>query len=147
MRTSNPPRSQLQFALIGCGLVGRNRVAALGSQAVLRFACDLEGARAAELAATVPDCQAIGDYNDAVRSPEVTAVIVATPNASLAPIALAADRNGKHVLVEKPGAIHSSQLRELQAAAARNARNMRRDIEVADGEKYEVGKAVQVAES
>jgi predicted dehydrogenase len=118
MRTSNPPRSQLQFALIGCGLVGRKRVAALGSQAVLRFACDLDGARAAELAATVPGCQAISDPGDAIRHPEVTAVIVATPNASLAPIALAAVRNGKNVLVEKPGAIHSRQLRELQAAAA-----------------------------
>ncbi|HUJ42449.1 MAG TPA: Gfo/Idh/MocA family oxidoreductase [Opitutaceae bacterium] len=125
MRTSNLPRSQLQFALIGCGLVGRKRAAALGPRARLHYACDIDAARAAELAATVPGCQAISDQNDAIRHPGITAVIVATPNALLAPVALAAVRKGKHVLVEKPGAIDSGQLRKLRAAAAQSGVRVR----------------------
>ena len=38
----------------------------------------------------------------------------------LAPIALAAVKNGKHVLVEKPGAIHTQELDELEAAAKKS---------------------------
>jgi len=116
MRMSNPAPSQLQFVLIGCGMVGRKR-AALGSHARLRYACDLDATRAGALAAAQPGCQAIADYHEALRDPEVTAVIVATVNAALAPIALAAVRNGKHVLVEKPG--------ELQATAAQSGVRVR----------------------
>ena len=39
----------LQFALIGCGVVGRKRAAAL-RPGQLRYACDIDGSRAAELA-------------------------------------------------------------------------------------------------
>ena len=120
MRMSNPAPSQLQFVLIGCGVVGRKRAAALGSHARLRYACDLDATRAAELAATQRGCRSITDHHEALCDPEVTAALVATVNASLAPIALAAVQAGKHVLVEKPGAISSSQLRELQAAAAQH---------------------------
>ncbi|HTX65950.1 MAG TPA: Gfo/Idh/MocA family oxidoreductase [Opitutaceae bacterium] len=106
----------LGFAQIGCGLIGRKRVAALGT-ARLRYACDLDAARAAALAGTAEGCQAITDYTVALRDPAVDAVIVSTLNAALAPVSLAAVRAGKHVLVEKPGALNAAQLREVQAAA------------------------------
>ncbi len=123
MSKSTPP--QLQFAQIGCGLVGRKRAAALGAQAILRLACDPDQDRAATLAATVPGCRAVADYAGVVRDREVDAVVVATPNASLAPIALAAIRAGKHVLLEKPGALRSGQLRELQEAAGQGGVRVR----------------------
>jgi predicted dehydrogenase len=46
-------------------------------------------------------------------------------NASLAPIALAAVQAGKHVLVEKPGALRAAQLRGIQTAAALTATRVR----------------------
>ena len=104
------------FALVGCGAVGRKRAAAL-SGARLLYACDLEASRAADLARTVPGCQAITDPAVALRDPAVDAVIVSTLNASLAPVSLAAVRAGKHVLVEKPGALTATGLRELHDAA------------------------------
>ncbi len=113
---SGPAPKQPIFALIGCGLIGRKRAAALGS-AVLRYACDLDPVRAQELAATVPGCRALTDLGAALADPAVDAVIVSTLNASLAPLALAAVRAGKHVLVEKPGALNAAQLTTLQAAA------------------------------
>jgi predicted dehydrogenase len=50
----------------------------------------------------------------------VTAVIVSTLNASLAPVALSAVKAGKHVLVEKPGALGAAELRALGQAAKRH---------------------------
>jgi predicted dehydrogenase len=48
----------------------------------------------------------------------VDVVVIATINAALAPIALQAVRQGKHVLVEKPGAVSLAELAELETAAA-----------------------------
>ena len=114
MNRANP--EQLNFALVGCGLIGKKRAASLKS-AALRYACDLDAARAADVAQLAPGCTAITDCKAALADPAVNAVIVSTLNASLAPIALAAVRAGKHVLVEKPGALNAAQLRTLRDAA------------------------------
>lgn len=111
--------NHLRLAQIGCGLIGHKRVAALGTAAHLRFACDLNAARAADVARLAPHCEAITDHRIALQSDEVDAVIISTLNASLAPLALEAVESGKHVLVEKPGALNAAQLREVAAAAAR----------------------------
>ncbi len=118
-------QSQLQFALVGCGLIGRKRAHALGQRGRLRYACDVDGSRAAELAALVPGCHAVGDLGAVLSDASVDAVIVSTINSSLASLALQAVRAGKHVLIEKPGALASSQLRELQAAAASTGSRVR----------------------
>jgi predicted dehydrogenase len=106
----------LQFAIIGCGLIGRKRAASM-APGQLRYACDLDAARAADLAKACAGATGITDYATALADPAVSAVIVATLNGALAPIALAAVRAGKHVLVEKPGALNAAQLRTLQGAA------------------------------
>ena len=108
---------QLNFAVIGCGLIGRKRVLALGPNPPLLYTCDLDPARAADLAKLAPGCTPVTDFTLALADPRVAAVIVSTLNASLAPIALAAVRAGKHVLVEKPGALNAAQLRTVLAAA------------------------------
>jgi predicted dehydrogenase len=113
------------FAVIGCGLIGRKRVAALGPSPPLLYTCDLDATRAADLARLAPGCVAVTDYQAILADPRVTAVIVSTLNASLAPITLDAVRAGKHVLVEKPGALRAAQLREIQAAAATTGARVR----------------------
>ncbi len=105
------------FAVIGCGLIGRKRVNVLGRNPPLLYTCDLDAARAADLARSAPGCTAVTDFNIILADPRVTAVIVCTLNASLAPITLAAVRAGKHVLVEKPGALNAAQLRTIRDAA------------------------------
>lgn len=105
------------FAVIGCGLIGRKRVTALGRNPPLLYTCDLDAARAADLAKLAPGATAVTDYAVVLADSRVTAVIVATLNASLAPITLAAVRAGKHVLVEKPGALNAAQLRAIREAA------------------------------
>jgi predicted dehydrogenase len=113
------------FAIIGCGLIGRKRATALGRNSPLLYTCDLDAVRAADLAKLAPGCTAIADYHVVLADPRVTAVVVATLNASLAPITLAAVKAGKHVLVEKPGALNAAQLREIQAAARQTGARVR----------------------
>lgn len=112
----------MNLALVGCGFVGAKRAAALPPGARLAVACDVDASRAAELA-KVSGGRATTDDRTAVTAEDVDAVIVATPNAALAPVAFAAIEAGKHVLLEKPGALNSAQLRALLAAARR--RNVR----------------------
>lgn len=103
-----------RLAIIGCGLIGRKRLAALPPGA-FAAACDLELARAEQLAAGRG--YATDDAARIFADPAIAAVIISTLNASLAPLALAAVRAGKHVLVEKPGAISVAEIDELLAAA------------------------------
>ena len=101
-----------RFAIIGCGLIGRKRLASL-QPGQLAVACDLDLARAKALVETAGGGRATASVEDAVNDPGVAAVIVATLNGSLAEIAGKAVSAGKHVLVEKPAAISTTQVEEL----------------------------------
>jgi predicted dehydrogenase len=106
----------LKIALIGCGLIGQKRLKLLPPGSVT-VACDTLLDRAQKLAAQSEGCMATDSFEQAVRSPNVDVVMIATINSALQPIALAAVKNGKHVLVEKPAAISVAELDELEAAA------------------------------
>ena len=105
------------FAIVGCGLVGLKRSIHL-KPGSLKYACDLDPVRATQLASQSPGCTATGDLRKVLSDPEVDIVIVAVANAALAPVTLKAVQAGKHVLVEKPGAASSKQLREVESKAA-----------------------------
>ena len=107
-----------RIALIGCGLVGQKRLNLLPPGSVT-VTCDLDLDRAKKLAAQSPGCVATDSVTQAVTAPNVEAVMIATINASLAPLAIKAAENGKHVLIEKPGAISMKELEALEAAAAK----------------------------
>jgi len=108
--------SAIRFAIIGCGLIGRKRLSALprGSFAA---ACDLNIRRAEELVAWAGGGRAESDSARVASDPSISAVIVSACNAALAPLATEAVRAGKHVLIEKPGAVRASELEALAAEA------------------------------
>jgi predicted dehydrogenase len=110
----------MNYAIIGCGLIGKKRVAGMPADAKLAVACDTNLSRAEELVKITKSGRVCADFNDAVSDPKVEVVFIATLNAMLAPIALAAVKNGKHVLVEKPAAISVRELDELEAAAKKS---------------------------
>ena len=94
----------MNFAIIGCGLIGQKRAKALAAQGhAIRIAADFLPERAERLASQYQAAQAT-DWQEVVYSPEVDAVVVATTNQWLAPVTLAAVQAGKAVLVEKPAA-------------------------------------------
>ena len=107
----------MNYAIIGCGLIGKKRVAGMPAGSQIIVACDTNLPRAEELVKLAKSGRACADFNDAVSDPKVEVVFIATLNSMLAPIALAAVKNGKHVLVEKPAAIHTKELDEIEAAA------------------------------
>jgi len=106
----------LRVALIGCGLIGQKRLNLLPPGSVT-VACDTQIDRARKLAAQSPGCIATDSFETAVAAPNVDVVMIATINSALAPIALAAVKLGKHVLVEKPAAISTKELDDIAAAA------------------------------
>jgi predicted dehydrogenase len=106
-----------RFAIIGCGLIGRKRLASL-RPGQLAVACDLDLGRAQALVSASGSGRASTDFADAVNDPSVDAVIVSTLNNSLAPIARQAISAGKHTLVEKPGAISATEIEDLITLAS-----------------------------
>jgi predicted dehydrogenase len=104
-------------ALVGCGLIGRKRAAALPSGCV-SVCCDVDGERASKLAAAY-NTAASTDWGETVRRGDIDAVFVATTHDMLAPVAMEAAAAGKHVLIEKPGARRAAELDCVAEAAAR----------------------------
>jgi predicted dehydrogenase len=107
----------MNYAIIGCGLIGKKRLAGLPAGSKLVVACDTNLARAEELAKISQTARAVSDFKIAVADPQVDAVIVAVINSALAEVSAAAIRAGKHVIVEKPAGISVKQIDELIALA------------------------------
>lgn len=115
------------FAIIGCGLIGKKRAAALAKLpgAKLVAVCDLDLKRAQDLAALYPGTEALTDASALFARADVQAVVIATLNGALAPLSRDAARAGKHVLVEKPGSLNAAELREVQATATKTGAKVR----------------------
>ncbi|HEX5214645.1 MAG TPA: Gfo/Idh/MocA family oxidoreductase [Vicinamibacterales bacterium] len=109
-------------AIVGCGLIGGKRAAALGPARLVACA-DLDRRRADALAAR--HRAAVGGVDDVLRRDDVEVVVVAATNDALAPLAIAALEAGKHVIVEKPAARTVAELDRIADAAARARRHVR----------------------
>lgn len=108
----------MRFAIVGCGLVGQKRAAAiaqLGHQTAL--AIDPSPERAAEIAGR-SGARSANDFCAAVEAVDIDVVVIATPHAELSAIATACLHAGKHVLVEKPGGRDLAEVRAVAEAAA-----------------------------
>jgi predicted dehydrogenase len=110
----------MNYAIIGCGLIGKKRLAGLPAASKLVVACDNNLSRAEELVKLAKAGRAVANFNQAVADPQVDAVIVATINAALAGVSAAAIRAGKHVLVEKPAGVSTKQIDELIVLAKKH---------------------------
>ncbi len=113
--------SDLGFALIGCGGMGRAEALVLREvpQGRLVAVCDMSEEAAAKLADEMK-VPAFTDYHEALRQPDVGAVIVATPNGLHTQIVLDAVAAGKHVFCEKPFAFTVAECDQMIAAAERH---------------------------
>jgi predicted dehydrogenase len=110
-------KTDVRFAIVGCGLIGQKRFSAL-PHGSLTATCDLIPQRATDLARQAgPGCLATTSLEQALNTgPD--AVIISTLNSELFPVALACLRAGKHILVEKPVATSVAQLDELSTVAS-----------------------------
>lgn len=103
----------MNYAIIGCGLIGKKRLAGLPVGSKLIVACDTNASRAEELVKLANTGRAITDFKQAVGDPQVDAVVVATINSALAEVAATSVRAGKHVIVEKPAGVSVRQVDDL----------------------------------
>lgn len=103
---------------MGCGLMGRKRLAALGDHTLVAVA-DPDPARASALAAGREGVAIHDRWEALVDRSDIDTVVVCTPHHLLAPVTTAAVHAGKHVLVEKPAARTPEELAGVMAAADR----------------------------
>jgi predicted dehydrogenase len=104
----------LRVGVIGCGLMGRKRSAALGEDRVVG-AYDLRPQAAEALVAEFGGTACATLEELLALAPDV--VIVATSHDQLAPAAVRALQAGSHVLVEKPAGIGVADVDAIAAAA------------------------------
>lgn len=80
---------------------------------------DMRAERLARMSSRYPTVQAYGDFADLIASADVDLVVIATPVSTHFPLALAALRAGKHVMVEKPMTSSTQEALVLIEEAAR----------------------------
>jgi predicted dehydrogenase len=106
----------MKLGIIGCGLIGAKRAdAARKCGMTVSAVTDLNAGRAEALAQKV-GAQVVKDWQAMIAS-DVDAVNIAVMHDQLAPIAIAALKAGKHVLVEKPAGRNLAEVSDVVAAA------------------------------
>jgi len=113
--------ADLRLGIIGCGRVADERhLPALRQLQDVRVTAvtDTDGERADRLAARLGGVPVCKDFRALLERKDVDAVAVLTPTPSHAEIVLAALDAGKHVLVEKPLAVSSTDCERIVARAA-----------------------------
>ena len=120
--------STLGIAIIGCGGVTlQNHLPGLALCGDVRVTalCDADAGTLERARQQTGVVFTTTKYEEVVARDDVQAVIIATPNFTHAPIALAAIAAGKHVLCEKPlGLDHAETLAMAAAADAAGVRHM-----------------------
>ncbi|MCS7146210.1 MAG: Gfo/Idh/MocA family oxidoreductase [Aigarchaeota archaeon] len=108
------------FAVVGLGVIGQihARNIALLDNCRLVAVVDIVRERA-ESAGRQFGAAAYTSIDEAVRNPEVEALLISTPSYLHAPMTLYCLQNGKHVLVEKPMATTLSGARLISETAKR----------------------------
>lgn len=116
----------LSLALVGCGAIARRHARTLArfrSRVRLAFA-SRDPARAEQYRNECGGFAGFGEYAAAFADPRIDAVLVTTPPAQHLELALAALAAGKHVMVEKPAFLRSSDVAVVEAAADRAGRQV-----------------------
>ncbi len=105
-------------ALVGFGMAGQVFHAPLISRTRGLHLHTVVSSNAAKVDAAYPGTRVRSDAAPAFADPSIDLVVIATPNMTHAPLALAALAQGKHVVVDKPFALDLEQARQMVAAAS-----------------------------
>lgn len=91
----------MKLAIIGCGLIGKKRALAIEPDDRIVACCDINKSAAEQLAAHY-NSEIFDDYNHLLQNADCDAVIIAVVNKYIFGIAVAALRQCKHIITEKP---------------------------------------------
>lgn len=121
----------MNVGIIGCGLIGQKRAAAISGDDRVVAVADVATDRAEALGRRY-DAEVAKDAEALVKRRDVDVVIVATTHDVLAQTARIAVESGKHVMLEKPGARRPGEL----AALSELARDKRVCVQVGFNHRY-----------
>jgi predicted dehydrogenase len=107
-----------RIGVAGLGYWGPNLARNFDELADLRWICDLSPELVAKYSERYPQARATTDFADLLGDSDLDAVVIATPVPTHHELAKAALEAGKHVLVEKPPAMHAAEMDELVRIAA-----------------------------
>lgn len=114
----------LNVGLIGYGFAGATFHAPLiGAVPGLSLA-HVASSRPEAVRAALPHARVHADAQALLAAPDLDVVVIATPNATHAPLARQALLAGKHVVVDKPFTLGVADAEELAALAARQGRQL-----------------------
>jgi predicted dehydrogenase len=102
----------------GLGHWGPNLARNFDELAELRWLCDVSEDHLQPAATRYPSARATLDFEEMLADPGLDAVVIATPVPTHFDLARRALGAGKHVLVEKPPAMRSSEMGELVQSSA-----------------------------
>lgn len=110
---------KLNLAVVGCSGMGTAAVKAAAKENLVAL-CDVDAERAAGTFKSHPDIPQFKDFRVMLdkMGDEIDGVLIATPDHTHFPAAMAAMERGKHVFVQKPLAHNIWQCRTLRKAAA-----------------------------
>ena len=109
------------FALVGCGAIAGIHAAAIKEIEGAKLYGVFDSYRAgAEKFAAENGCAIFDSLEKLLADRSVDIVNICTPSGLHAPIAVAAAKAGKHVIVEKPMAITKEQIDDIATAAKKN---------------------------
>ncbi|KAA8920778.1 oxidoreductase [Xanthomonas sontii] len=111
--------SDFNLALLGFGYVGRTFHAPLIAHTPGLHLHTVVSRQAEAVNAAWPQARVVADAAQAFADPRIDAVVIATPNQTHAPLALAALAQGKHVLVDKPFTLDVAEAQQVLAQAQR----------------------------
>jgi predicted dehydrogenase len=115
---SRSPNDRLNFAVIGAGGRGKASWSKVPLENIVAM-CDVDDRMSAGAFAACADSKKYKDFRRMFdeMAKDIDAVIIATPDHTHFPAAMAAMELGKHVIVEKPLAHNIWQLRTMKKAA------------------------------
>jgi predicted dehydrogenase len=106
----------LNAAVIGCGAIGEKRAKALYGLATIDSCNDIDTARSNTFAEKF-SCKKVDTLEEVLDNNKINLVFIATTHEQLADIALQCLNSGKHIFIEKPGAINFFELEKIRQAA------------------------------
>lgn len=119
-------QDKVRIALIGCGYWGPNlaRNFSQVEHGELALCADLDDKALARLQRQFPQVEMTTDVMAVLARPDIDAIALATPARTHATLALQALAAGKHVFVEKPLAMNTTDAQAMVAAATAQQRTL-----------------------
>ncbi len=114
------PSSRVRFGILGTASIARKLIGGEFRNVTLAGVASRSLARAQAFAGEAGITQVYDSYENLLADPDIDAVYIPLPQHLHCEYTILAAQAGKHVLVEKPAAVSSAEVRRMREACERN---------------------------